>query len=121
MQTHPLPQTAHATGGSWVEEGGMFGRWSRSVLVTVGVTSLFGALFASTASADPVKCKAEIIKSSAAFLQAKAKALAKCEEKTVKGQPQGDCHLAAQATIAKAVAKFQKAIDKKCGGKDKLC
>jgi hypothetical protein len=70
-----------------------------------------------------VKCKAGIIKAAAAFVQAKAKALAKCEEAIVKGKlPAGDCHAdpKASATIAKAVTKLDASIAKACGGKDKI-
>jgi hypothetical protein len=125
MESIPLPHTAHAeAGGSWVEEGGMYGWYSARTLAALVVATLVVGVDATAAHADPVKCKAAIIKGAAAFVQAKAKALAKCEEAMVKGKlPTGDCHadVKASATIAKAVTKLNGAVAKACGGKDKLC
>ena len=102
----------------------MYGRCSTLMGAAVVATMLVVGFVASPAHADPVKCKAGIIKAAAAFVQAKAKALAKCEEAIVKGKlPAGDCHAdpKASATIAKAVTKLDASVAKACGGKDKIC
>ncbi len=102
----------------------MLGSLSRRALVATIATVLCSAVHATPAVADAVKCKAAIIKSGAAFVQAKAKALAKCEESIVKGKrAPGDCHtdIKAGPAIAKALTKLQVAIGKGCGGKDKTC
>src|SRR6187455_2929471 len=95
----PAAHTAHAgAGGSWVEEGGMFGSFARKTTVAVVAVSVAVSVCATTAYAEAEKCKAGIIKANAAFVQAKAKALAKCEEAVVKGKlPAGDCHADAKA------------------------
>jgi hypothetical protein len=89
------------------------------------IAATAGLLLAGTANADPVKCKAAIIKASSSFAQAKAKALQKCEDTVVKGKlPQGtDCsnEIKAAAGIAKAATKLAGAINKGCGGGDKVC
>jgi hypothetical protein len=95
----------------------------RSLVAVVAATLVIGSQ-ATVAHADAVKCKAAIIKGGAAFIQAKAKALAKCEDAVVKGkEPAGDCHANAKAaaSIAKAAAKLQANVAKACGGKDKIC
>lgn len=101
----------------------MSGSLSSSKLAAV-VASAIALTLPSYARADAVKCKAAIIKANAAFVQAKAKALAKCEDAIVKGKlPAGDCHADPKAApaIAKAAGKLQSAIAKACGGKDKTC
>jgi hypothetical protein len=101
----------------------MFGFRVRAATVALVATFIVGFPLA-VAHADAIKCKAGIVKADAAFVQAKAKALAKCEEAIVKGKlPAGDCHADVKTakTITKAVAKLTSSIAKACGGKDKVC
>jgi hypothetical protein len=68
------------------------------------------------------KCRGAIVQNSAAFVQAKTKALQKCEEGGVKGTISGSCpDTKADEAIAKAQSKLADGIKKACGGKDKLC
>ncbi len=102
----------------------MSGSLSSSKVAAVAACVATFAFHVPFARADAVKCKAAIIKADATFIQAKAKALAKCEEAMVKGKlPAGDCHAdpKASSAIAKAASKLQVAIAKACGGKDKTC
>lgn len=71
---------------------------------------------------DTQKCQAAIVKSAASFVQAKTKALQKCEDGVVKRKVTGPCPDAKAADgIAKAAAKLTSGIAKACGGKDKTC
>jgi hypothetical protein len=104
-------------------------------LVAAAVAAICSIAFAGTVRADAVKCKAAIIKASAGYAQARAKALQKCEDAIVKGKldqsiacatdPALDSknkpHNKAPGTIAKARTKLTKSIGKACGGDDKLC
>ncbi len=79
------------------------------------------ALTATTAGAETVKCQRTIAKASSQYVQARAKALSKCEGLVV-ANGTGSCPDAAAATtIATATAKLSAAIGKGCGGDDKLC
>ncbi len=102
----------------------MHGRCSAR-LVAAFVAMVVGIGFAATsARADAVKCKAAIIKGGAAFVQAKGKALAKCEDAIVKRKlPAGDCHADPKTAtaIAKAATKLDTTVAKACAGKDKVC
>ncbi len=82
-------------------------------------------MLAGPAYADPVKCKATITKASSQYVQARTKALVKCEGAVVAGKlPMAtDCsnEMKTDAAIDKAKAKMESAIDKACGGADKDC
>ncbi len=102
---------------------GSFAASPRALAATAAVALAIVTL-APPAQATPEKCTAAIVKSGAAFVQAKAKALAKCEEAMVKGKlARGDCHADPKASraISKAEAKLRSNIAKGCGGKDKTC
>lgn len=94
----------------------------------VGLAS-FGFVLAvgsvSPAAADPLKCRAAITKASSQYVQARTKALVKCEGAVVAGKlPMGtDCSNESKtdAAIDKAKAKQEAAIEKACGGADKEC
>jgi hypothetical protein len=77
------------------------------------------------AQADPAKCQAAIVKASAAFVQARARALHKCEDKVVRGKfpPTTQCPGDARTgfAIAKAAEKMERAISRACGGSDRSC
>jgi hypothetical protein len=77
----------------------------------------------ATAHADAVKCQKSILKESGKFAQAEMKALAKCEEGRLKGKIVTTCALDAKTTTAlsKADTKIRAAIEKSCGGADKIC
>ncbi len=87
----------------------------------------FGLLLAlaGPAAADPLKCKATITKSASQYVQARTKALVKCEGAVVAGKlPQAtDCQneLKTSAAIDKAKTKMEAAIEKACGGADQDC
>lgn len=73
------------------------------------------------ADAQISKCQRAIAKANSQFLQARVKALAKCEEGVVKSGA-GTCpDDKANASIAKAESKLASAIGKSCGGDDKVC
>lgn len=75
-----------------------------------------------TPSKDSQKCQAAIVKSAATFVQAKAKALQKCQDGVVKRKITGPCpDQKAADSIAKAETKLTTGIAKACGGKDKAC
>ncbi len=92
-------------------------------LVVAVVTSL--ALAAASAHADPLKCKAAITKTASQYVQARTKALVKCEGAVVAGKlPLAtDCgnELKTDAAINKAKVKMEAAIEKACGGPDQDC
>jgi hypothetical protein len=77
------------------------------------------------------KCQRAIGKEASKFVQAKMKALQKCEDKKVLGQHTDPCPDAGAAAgspakkaadaIGKAISKLTAAIAKKCGGSDKAC
>ncbi len=82
-------------------------------------------LVASPAEAEPTRCKANIVRNSAKFVQSKAQALANCERDIVVGKlpPSTNCHTEpkAAALIAKAEARLRDKIAAACGGEDKVC
>jgi|GEM_PF-1379598 len=93
--------------------------------LAVGLAGWMAAM-AGPAAADPLKCQEAIAKASAKYVQARSKALQKCEEGKVTGKlPAGStlCTIEpkAAAAIAKARTAFKAAIDKACGGADKVC
>ncbi len=76
----------------------------------------------ATPNKDSSKCQAAIVKNAAAFVQARTKALQKCEDGVVKHKLAGPCpDQKASDSIAKAQAKLAGGIAKACGGKDKTC
>ncbi len=78
--------------------------------------------FSGTAHADALRCKREVVKASAKFVQAKLRTLQKCEDGVLMGKISGPCpDVKGAAAIAKASTKLRAAIDKKCGGADKDC
>ena len=91
--------------------------------VALGVVLATGAV--TPATADPLKCKATITKASAQYVQARTKALVKCEVAVVAGKlPLAtDCSNESKtdAALDKAKAKMEAAIEKACGGPDKDC
>jgi len=92
---------------------------------SAGVALLGLVVCVSSASADTVKCQRSIAKASAAFIQAKIKALGKCAGGVVKsgtGSPKTLCpDTKATSSIAKAADKLAATINKSCGGNDKVC
>ena len=89
-----------------------------SVVIVIVIAALAAA---GPAPAEQVKCQRAIAKESSKFLQAKAKALQKCEDGVVKGGA-GPCpDDKAQAAIQKATSKLTAGIGKACGGDDKAC
>ncbi len=99
---------------------------SRRFLEIPAATVLVLSLaLAGTVQADPLRCKATIVKASAAFVQAKAKVVQKCHEAILKGKLPADTNCLAHphvvATIASVLTKISNTIAKGCGGKDKTC
>jgi hypothetical protein len=89
---------------------------------SAGVALLAVALCAPDANAVTVKCQRTIAKASSQFVQAKMKAMQKCEDAIIKGSITGPCPDAkAAASITKASDKLAASIGKTCGGADKVC
>src|SRR6185369_7908619 len=89
---------------------------------TLALTFAILPFIASAAHADSLGCKREIAKRSAKFVQAKMKALQKCNDNVVNNASAGPCPDAtATSKITTAESKFRAAIDKKCGGLDHSC
>jgi hypothetical protein len=79
------------------------------------------AVCVSPAGATTVKCQRAIAKATSQFVQAKVKALSKCNEGVVKNGS-GTCpDSKASTSIQKATDKLRATIDKSCGGSDKVC
>lgn len=77
---------------------------------------------AAPADAETIKCRREIARQSSKFVQAKIKALGRCEDQILSGKIAGPCPDAkASAQITKASTKLRSAIDQKCGGSDRSC
>lgn len=91
---------------------------SRSALIAL----LAVAVCASSAGATTQKCQRAIAKGSSQFVQAKVKALNKCEAAGVKAGAAATCpDQKATDSIAKATTKLGTTIAKACGGDDKVC
>jgi hypothetical protein len=94
-----------------------------TIAVLASVLSL--ATVTGVAHADPQKCKATILRNSAAFLQARAKALSTCERNKLLGSlpPSTNCQTepTAAAAIAKATTRLRTKIATSCGGGDGTC
>src|SRR6185369_16836471 len=74
------------------------------------------------AHADAVSCQRAVAKASAQFVQAKLKALQKCNDMVVSHITSGPCpDGTASAKIAKAESKLRTAVSKGCGGVDRTC
>ena len=98
----------------------------RTTAAALRYTSIVVLLALSTsAHADPSRCKAAILRNSAAFLQAKAKALNKCERDIVVGTlpPSTNCHTDPEtaAAITRASDRLRAKIAASCGGGDRTC
>ncbi len=94
----------------------------KTLLRSASIALLAIAVCAPTAGAQVVKCQRSIAKASSQFLQARVKALQKCEEGVQKGSLVGPCPDGkATASIDKARGKLNAAIGKSCGGEDKVC
>jgi len=99
---------------------------SRSARFAGIAAALVAALtLATTAHADPLKCKQEIAKDTAKYTQARAKALQKCHEAVAKAKLPLVTNCLTEPTaagkIAKADSKLRAALNKQCGGDDKTC
>jgi hypothetical protein len=93
-------------------------RYASIIALSIAASLTLGA----TAHADPAKCQLEISKVFPKFVQTKIKALQKCNDKIVKGDILGPCPDGETTLkIQKAESKMRAAVDKKCGGDDKLC
>lgn len=86
------------------------------------VSLSYDALNPSPPGGDVNRCQAAIGKSMARFVALKSKALAKCEDKILKGAA-GPCPDASKTapSIARAASKLQTAICRACGGPNRLC
>src|SRR5512138_1807387 len=80
------------------------------------------AVCVSPAGATTVKCQRAIAKGTSQFVQAKVKALSKCNGAAVKAGTVPACpDSKASTSIQKATDKLKATIDKGCGGSDKVC
>jgi hypothetical protein len=95
----------------------------RAISRAVALTAVL--IHAGPARAEPAKCRAAIIKASASFVQAEARALRRCREQIVRGKlpPGTDClaHLPTANALARAGDKLRARITKACGGRDRAC
>ncbi len=100
-------------------------RFTSRLVVALCAFGIAAAFDGTPAAADPLKCKATIVKASSQYVQARTKALVKCEGAVVAGKlPIGtDCHneMKTDAAIDKAKTKMEQAIEKACGGPDQDC
>ena len=94
----------------------------RTLAGPVAALALAGqVLLASSAAADPVKCRLGVLKASAEYARVTLAARQRCEDGIVQGKV-GTCpNAAATAAVAKAAAKLDQLIAKACGGKNKTC
>src|SRR5438128_67635 len=97
-----------------------------ALLATAASVLALGTSARADAVKDAIKCKAAIIKAAAGFVQAKAKALQRCEEAKLKAKlPRATvCRDEPRKTvpaIMKARTKLSRTIVKSCAGKDKTC
>ncbi len=93
----------------------------KTMLRSAGIALLAVVMSAPAASAETAKCERAIAKAGSQFLQARVKALSKCNEGVVKAGV-GTCpDDKANASIAKAASKLETTIAKSCGGADKTC
>ena len=93
----------------------------KTLMRSASLALLAIAVCVPSVNAETVKCQRSIAKANSQFLQARVKALGKCNEKVVKDQA-GTCpDQKATDAIAKAETKLQSSIAKACGGADKLC
>ena len=77
---------------------------------------------AAAAHADALKCTRTVAKASAAFAQAKVKALQKCDDQVLRHTIAGPCpDGTAAARIAKAESKLRAKVSSDCGGSDHVC
>ena len=84
-------------------------------LVLAGA-ALLVALAASSAHADPLKCRRSIAKNAAGFEAKKIKALQKCRDGILKGKVMSCPDAKATDKIGKALAKLNDKIGKDCDG-----
>jgi hypothetical protein len=93
-------------------------------LLVLGLGALV-ALVPGEVRADPAKCRVAIAKLAAAHVQARVKALGKCEERIVRGKLPVATSCAAEATtaaaLAKAESKLHAGVARACGGADRAC
>ncbi|MCC6849397.1 MAG: hypothetical protein IT294_12930 [Deltaproteobacteria bacterium] len=93
----------------------------KTVLRSAGIALLATVVGVSIAGAETAKCQRAIAKASAQYLQARMKALSKCNEGVVKAAS-GTCpDQKATDSIAKSSSKMLASIGKACGGDDKVC
>src|SRR5688572_28469514 len=91
-------------------------------LVMIAVLTGVAATWTGKAQAEPASCRREIARASAKLADKRIAALQKCRDAVLTGKIAGPCPDAKAGTaIAKATAKFQSAIAKRCGGADHNC
>lgn len=90
-------------------------------LWSAGIALLAIAVCVPTVGAETTKCQRAIAKANSQFLQARVKALDKCNQGVVKGSIVSCPDSKASASIGKAESKLASAIGKSCGGNDKVC
>ncbi len=83
----------------------------------------YDALAPSVPGSTFNRCQASIGRGMARFFSAKSKALAKCEDKVIKGQLAGPCPdgLKTVPKIVRAADKLERDICRACGGADRIC
>ena len=91
-------------------------------LVVVLAGLLAAPVTAGAQVADALRCEREIAKRSTKLVQLRVKTVRKCEDRVLRGGGAGPCPDAAgTARIDKRGARLARAIDKRCGGRDRTC
>ncbi|MEO7438411.1 MAG: hypothetical protein ABI080_23240, partial [Candidatus Binatia bacterium] len=94
-----------------------------SAAIDQAMTLAYGGLTASAPNGDLNRCQATIGRSMSRYFTSKYLALAKCEDKILKGFVPGPCPDAAKTAprIARAAEKVNQRICRACGGFDQNC
>jgi hypothetical protein len=107
---------------SHLSAAGIRSRSARLLLAFVVSMSLVLSLLEGAAGAAPLKCRRAIAKASSKYVEAMAAALQKCEDDVLKGRTVGPCPDGRTFDrIARAQARLRTALERHCGGVDRLC
>jgi hypothetical protein len=93
----------------------------KTLLRSAGLALLAIVVLVPNAHAQFEKCQRTIAKANSQYVQARVKALAKCNEGVVKGSIPSCPDSKTLAALDKAKTKLTAAIGKSCGGDDKIC
>jgi len=97
--------------------------WSRLALDCLAFMALVDvALPAMSVYADPLRCQQTIAAESARFARKRLTTLRLCADRFTRGVIAGPCpDDTALSALAAAERRLRESIDKRCGGKDRMC